>query len=114
MLFCFLHKAIGAYYRLLSSSNKPEEWPELQEKFKNVFTYLEKELEKRQTLFFNGQTLPGMLDYMIWPWMERLEVPTTLNPNLKNVLGVPISDFPLMVNKYIISKIDIYLKRPDL
>ena len=77
----------------------PQNFQELQEKFKNVFGFLEKELEKRSTSFFNGQDLPGMLDYMIWPWMERLEVPTILHPDLKNLLGVPMSEFPLMVNK---------------
>ena len=76
----------------------PQNFQELQEKFKNVFGFLEKELEKRSTSFFNGQSLPGMLDYMIWPWMERLEVPTLLHPDLKSLLGVPMSEFPLMVN----------------
>ena len=56
------------------------------------------ELQKRGTLFFNGQTLPGMLDYMIWPWMERLEVPSAIHADLNNILGVPTSDFALMVN----------------
>ncbi|ODN05183.1 Pyrimidodiazepine synthase [Orchesella cincta] len=32
----------------------------------------EKELERRGTKFFAGSEKPGMLDYMIWPWMERL------------------------------------------
>ncbi|CAL8082792.1 unnamed protein product [Orchesella dallaii] len=32
----------------------------------------EKELERRSTKFFGGSEKPGMLDYMIWPWMERL------------------------------------------
>ena len=76
----------------------PQNFQELQEKFKNVFGFLEKELENRSTSFFNGQNLPGMLDYMIWPWMERLEVPTLLHPDLKSLLGVPMSEFPLMVN----------------
>ena len=78
----------------------PQNFPELQEKFKSVFGFLEKELEKRSTSFFNGPNLPGMLDYMIWPWMERLEVPTLLHPDLKSLLGVPMSEFPLMVNSF--------------
>ena len=82
----------------MRSSKLPENTQELQEKFKNVFVFLETELQKRGTLFFNGQTLPGMLDYMIWPWMERLEVPSAIHADLKNILGVPTSDFALMVN----------------
>ncbi|KAG0710578.1 Pyrimidodiazepine synthase [Chionoecetes opilio] len=34
---------------------------------------LEAELKERNTKYFFGET-PGMLDYMIWPWMERLPV----------------------------------------
>ena len=48
--------------------------------------------------YFSGADSPGWLDYMIWPWMERLEVPTLLHPDLKSLLGVPMSEFPLMVN----------------
>lgn len=32
----------------------------------------EAELKKRGTAFFGGNKEPGMLDYMIWPWCERL------------------------------------------
>lgn len=35
--------------------------------------FFEKELAKRGTQFFSGDT-PGMVDYMIWPWCERLEM----------------------------------------
>lgn len=31
----------------------------------------EEELKKRGTTFFGGSE-PGMLDYMVWPWYERL------------------------------------------
>lgn len=33
----------------------------------------EKELQHRNTPFFGGK-LPGMLDYMIWPWCERADM----------------------------------------
>ncbi|XP_042240875.1 pyrimidodiazepine synthase-like [Homarus americanus] len=39
--------------------------------FKAGLGVFEKELTKRGTRFFGGDT-PGMLDYMIWPWAERL------------------------------------------
>lgn len=32
---------------------------------------LEKEIESRGTTFLGGNT-PGMIDYMIWPWLERI------------------------------------------
>lgn len=33
----------------------------------------EKELQNRPSQYFGGQ-LPGMLDYMIWPWCERADL----------------------------------------
>lgn len=33
----------------------------------------EKELKSRGSKFFGGDQ-PAMLDYMIWPWFERLEL----------------------------------------
>lgn len=35
---------------------------------------LEQELIDRKTRFFGGDDLPGYLDYMIWPWMERIKI----------------------------------------
>ena len=49
-------------------------------------------MEKRQTLFFNGQTLPGMLDYMIWPWIERVETIPKFHPKLPEI--IPGDQFP--------------------
>lgn len=37
----------------------------------------EKDLKARGSKFFGGDQ-PGMLDYMIWPWFERLEVFTLM------------------------------------
>jgi len=34
----------------------------------------ETELVQRNTVFFGGENLPGYLDYMIWPWMERINI----------------------------------------
>uniref|UniRef100_A0A0V0GCL5 Putative glutathione s-transferase omega-1 isoform x2 n=1 Tax=Triatoma dimidiata TaxID=72491 RepID=A0A0V0GCL5_TRIDM len=35
--------------------------------------YFEKQLATRGTQYFSGDK-PGMIDYMIWPWCERLEM----------------------------------------
>jgi len=32
----------------------------------------EAELVRRGSTYFGGPTRPGWVDYMIWPWMERL------------------------------------------
>ena len=34
----------------------------------------ENELKRRGSTFFGGSSLPGYLDYMIWPWMERINI----------------------------------------
>lgn len=53
---------------------------------------IEAELVRRGTKLFSGSAYPGMLDYMIWPWLERLpalrllsgdakyEIPAALQP----------------------------------
>ena len=57
--------------------------------------YLESDLKCRQSKFFYGNDNPGMLDYMIWPWMERIDVISMVFPQLKPLL--PPDDFPLLV-----------------
>jgi hypothetical protein len=34
----------------------------------------EEELARRKTTFFGGSESPGMLDYCIWPWFERIDM----------------------------------------
>jgi len=54
----------------------------------------EKELGKRGTTFLFGEQ-PGMVDYMIWPWIERL-------PMLQNLIGnitiISKDSFPNLIN----------------
>lgn len=51
------------------------------ERFQNGIQYLEDELKNSGTTFFGGDTV-GMIDYMIWPWFERVEA-ITIAYNLK-------------------------------
>ena len=34
--------------------------------------HFERELAARATTYFGGASAPGWLDYMLWPWFERL------------------------------------------
>lgn len=63
----------------------------------------EKEIVKRGTKFFFGEDCPGMVDYMIWPWIERLPMVQNLfshtkiitnerYPNLINYIEAMMSD----------------------
>ena len=55
--------------------------------------YFEAEIEKRGQRFFGGQEAPGMLDYMIWPWLERADILPLIQEDLELL---PKSDFPLL------------------
>nr|ATY49608.1 glutathione S-transferase [Bradysia odoriphaga] len=55
---------ITAYYKAI---NDPTAFIDVT----NGLDKFEAELERRGTSFFGG-SIPGMLDYMIWPWCERI------------------------------------------
>ncbi|KAJ9590881.1 hypothetical protein L9F63_016086 [Diploptera punctata] len=64
--------AIFGYYRDMS-----------EEKLENLLKELDvfdKELTKRGKTFFGGDK-PGMVDYMIWPWFERLDALKKISDN---------------------------------
>lgn len=56
----------------------------------------EKELAKRGTPYFSGDE-PGMVDYMIWPWCERLEMVRILGGDQ---FKVPKERFQRMVRMF--------------
>ena len=56
--------------------------------------YFELELESRGTTYFGGQEHPKMLDYMMWPWLERAEIIPLIDDRLELL---PKSSFPLLV-----------------
>lgn len=73
---------IKAYYKIgfvaAAADDKAAPW-------KALFTGLsdfDAELRRRGTRFFSGTSQqPGMLDYMIWPWLERLSALPLLFPS---------------------------------
>ncbi|CAG9859825.1 unnamed protein product [Phyllotreta striolata] len=62
-------EAQNVFGKCIYSNDKttPQEWSKL---FMDALQPIEKELTSRGTPFFAGDS-PGMVDYMIWPWMER-------------------------------------------
>eukprot|EP00092_Neocalanus_flemingeri_P084322 GFUD01105925.1.p1 GENE.GFUD01105925.1~~GFUD01105925.1.p1 ORF type:complete len:180 (-),score=44.20 GFUD01105925.1:29-568(-) len=55
----------------------------------------ETELGLRQTSYFGGEEQPGWLDYMIWPWFERIHIyPLVFKGESR--LTYPTSKFPLL------------------
>ncbi len=94
MILAHYDNATGAYYRILFSKS-PDDRVGFLETFRRHMAFLESELLKRGTAFFNGDA-PGMLDYMIWPWMERNEVVPMVHSDISELMPNP--DFKTMVN----------------
>lgn len=61
---------IGAMYKVFVS-DKPE--ADLIVDIADKLDHFETELTKRGSTYFGGD-LPGMVDYMIWPWCERADM----------------------------------------
>ena len=53
---------------------------------------LNQSLEGKQ--YFGGGKRPGMLDYMIWPWFERLPVLPLLRQDIEDDI---LASLPLLV-----------------
>ena len=64
----------------------------MKEKFQKVLKPFENRLVDK---YFSGTDYPGMLDYMIWPWFERLGVVDFFHPDLGSLL--PTETFPKLV-----------------
>ncbi|KFB50408.1 glutathione S-transferase omega class 1 [Anopheles sinensis] len=62
---------ITAYYRILFSTDGIP--PGAITEFGIALDVFEKELKSRGTAYFGGDK-PGMIDYMIWPWCERVDL----------------------------------------
>jgi len=62
------------------------------ESMKNMKIF-ETELEQRKTAFFGGDIEPGWLDYMLWPWFERVDCYSTVFEGESSVEFQP-SSFP--------------------
>ncbi|XP_041986189.1 uncharacterized protein LOC121738292 [Aricia agestis] len=50
--------------------------------YHKALDYIQAELEKRGTVFLDGNT-PGYADYMIWPWFERVLPGVAMDSRLK-------------------------------
>ncbi|XP_036191958.1 glutathione S-transferase omega-1 [Myotis myotis] len=71
MVFELFSKVPPLVGRFTRSKNK-EDCSDLKEEFRQEFSKLEEVLTNKKTTFFGGNSL-SMIDYLIWPWFERLE-----------------------------------------
>ena len=72
-------------------------------KFQNEMKIFEEELVKRGTKYFFSQDYPGVLDFNLWPWFERLDAFPVAYPDVGATL-LPEDIFPRLVR---ITKIKI-------
>uniref|UniRef100_H2B648 Glutathione S-transferase omega n=1 Tax=Paracyclopina nana TaxID=565004 RepID=H2B648_PARNA len=89
MFLAHYDNAIGLFYKIILSESDREENIK---KFNEKMEFFEKELAKRESKFLSKENEPGMLDYMTWPWMERVEIIPSLFSDLPEIL--PTSSFP--------------------
>ncbi|XP_077909255.1 glutathione S-transferase omega-1 isoform X1 [Ictidomys tridecemlineatus] len=71
MVFELFSKVPSLMANFIKGQNK-ENWSGLKEELKKEFSKLEEVLTNKKTTFFGGNSV-SMIDYLIWPWFERLE-----------------------------------------
>ncbi|XP_037352079.1 glutathione S-transferase omega-1 isoform X1 [Talpa occidentalis] len=71
MTFELFSKVPSLITSILRSQNK-EDCTGLKEDLRKEFSKLEEVLTNKKTTYFGGSSL-SMIDYLIWPWFERLE-----------------------------------------
>ncbi|XP_004680517.1 PREDICTED: glutathione S-transferase omega-1 [Condylura cristata] len=71
MAFEMFSKVPSLITSILRSQNK-EDCAGLKEDLRKEFSKLEEVLTSKKTTYFGGSSL-SMIDYLIWPWFERLE-----------------------------------------
>ncbi|XP_056385751.1 glutathione S-transferase omega-1-like [Hyla sarda] len=71
MLLELFSGTIAALYKILFAKKDNQDVTELKAQFFEKFKKLDESLAKKKTPYFGGQSVT-MIDYMIWPWIERL------------------------------------------
>ncbi|KAK9541449.1 hypothetical protein VZT92_001491 [Zoarces viviparus] len=65
-------KVVPYVYKVVLGKNKGEDVSGPEAELKEKFSKLNKDLVNKKTKFFGGDSVT-MIDYMMWPWFERLE-----------------------------------------
>ncbi|XP_026873432.1 glutathione S-transferase omega-1 isoform X2 [Electrophorus electricus] len=65
-------QVIPLFYKIPGSRKNGEDVSALEAEFKEKLSKLNEVLVKKKTSFFGGNSVT-MIDYLIWPWFERLE-----------------------------------------
>jgi len=93
MVLARYDNAITCYYKLIFSKSDRVEHAQ---KYRESLKFLEDLLTERGSKYFSGNDKPGFLDYMIWPWIERVGVFPKLFQEVSEI--IPKEDFPKFNN----------------
>ena len=69
----------GCYYRAMLAQDKADQAKAVSDLHASFKTF-EDNLAQRGTKFFFGNKRPGLMDYMIWPWFERMDTLERVKP----------------------------------
>lgn len=69
------NKYVPSYYKIIFSEGKETDAAQV---ITQVLEELEKELTEKKSTYFGGEK-PAFVDFMIWPWLERLPCLTHFN-----------------------------------
>uniref|UniRef100_A0A3P8NNF2 Glutathione S-transferase omega n=1 Tax=Astatotilapia calliptera TaxID=8154 RepID=A0A3P8NNF2_ASTCA len=72
MMLEHFSKRIGYFYRISSGRKNGQDVSGLEAELKEKLSKLNEDLVNKKTKFFGGDSIT-MIDYMMWPWFERLE-----------------------------------------
>ncbi|XP_047459236.1 glutathione S-transferase omega-1-like [Mugil cephalus] len=72
MMLEHFSKVVPYFYRIPGGKFKGEDVSQLETEMKEKLAKLNEDLVKKNTKFFGGDSIT-MIDYMMWPWFERIE-----------------------------------------
>ncbi|XP_075894378.1 glutathione S-transferase omega-1-like [Nelusetta ayraudi] len=89
-------KIIPYFYKIPMGRKNGDDVSGLEAELKEKFVKLDQDLKNKKTKFFGGNSIT-MVDYMIWPWFDRLEMGGVKNltdstPELKKWIGCMSED----------------------
>ncbi|XP_076599103.1 glutathione S-transferase omega-1-like [Chaetodon auriga] len=73
MMLEHFSKITPYFYKIPMGRKKGEDVSGLEGELKQKFAKLNEDLVNKKTKFFGGDSIT-MIDYMMWPWFERLEI----------------------------------------
>ncbi|CAI5654360.1 unnamed protein product [Oreochromis niloticus] len=96
MMLEHFSKVIPYFYKIPMDRKKGEDVSGLEAELKEKFAKLNEDLVNKKTKFFGGDSIT-MIDYMMWPWFERVEAYQVKqfldgNPELKKWTELMLQD----------------------